>query len=492
MFISNIKTESKTILMREGSAPNIFDVCSLSLLIGPNGSGKTMLLKRIVDFFCGRFNKQINHGLEVELQSREALGKLNAFENWGIIYYSLIPYAPVFGKADNFVDASPRKVSHLDVREIAKHVPLIERFGFRPYLKLQAQLNTHSVINDLISFLFQQDLIDEIFPDHSDFDQLRKVKSYSDFESETFRLRSQAYDVCKRELENRLLHTSDAIVTYAALLVIQKNISKESSRNTIVNVCNIYLGVPFKVDSPFMKNNSHRRRLEVVERVASLFARSVYFDKSKRRKARLNSKPDFFLQIHLDEYLENYSHADYTQYFTANLEGMSSGQAALISQFCRLSGALAKLSRNRKNVLVLIDEGDAFLHLEWQRIYIQQLNQFLAAEKQALRLEALQVIMATHSPILATDVPRQFICQLNEDGSSNAPPLAFAATLHALLNHSFHARTIGEFASQRINELIENLKQGQLSDRDRAIMECIDNPLIQDELKRLIAQGANE
>ncbi|WP_331695799.1 AAA family ATPase [Pseudomonas sp. ZY71] len=493
MLISKIKAESKAIQMREGgSAPNIFDVCSLSLLIGPNGSGKSMLLKRIVDFFCGRFNQQISCGLEVELQNRETLSKLTAFEDWGVIYYSLIPYAPVFGKADNFVDASPRRVSQLDVREIAKHVPLIERFGFRPYLKLQAQLNTNSVINDVIGFLFQEDLISEIFPDHTDFDQLREIKNDSAFDSEIFRMRSQLYSTCRSELIDRLLHTSDTTLTYAALLVIQKIITKESARNTIVSICSTYLGVPLKVDSPFMQNNSHRRRLEGVERVASLLARSDYFDKNKRRKTRLNSKPDFFLEMHLDEYFGGYSHANYTQYFTANLEGMSSGQAALISQFCRLSTALVKVSKVRRNVLVLIDEGDAFLHLEWQRIYIQQLNQFLADEKQALGLEALQVIMTTHSPILATDVPKQFICQLDELGGSGAPPLAFAATLHALLNRSFHARTIGEFASQRINELIENLKQGRFSERDRAIMECIDNPLIQDELKRLMAQGVNE
>ncbi|NWE37638.1 AAA family ATPase, partial [Pseudomonas gingeri] len=143
-------------------------------------------------------------------------------------------------------------------------------------------------------------------------------------------------------------------------------------------------------------------------------------------------------------------------------------------QFCNITAALEKISSKRDNILLLIDEGDAFLHLEWQRLYIQQLNDLLSGTVQSAGVSALQVIMATHSPLLATDVPKQFVCSLNEQQDGKTPK-AFAATLHTLFNQSFKAKTIGEFASQRINEAVENYRNKNPDARDEAVIKSIDN-----------------
>ncbi|CAI3794066.1 hypothetical protein GLGCALEP_00857 [Pseudomonas sp. MM221] len=99
--------------------------------------------------------------------------------------------------------------------------------------------------------------------------------------------------------------------------------------------------------------------------------------------------------------------------------------------------------------------------------------------------------MATHSPLLATDIPKQFICSLDSRDSSE-PPKAFAATLHTIFNHSFNSRTIGEFASQRINEAVISLQNQNLTLRDKLVIQSIDNPIIRREIELLLNQTESE
>lgn len=195
------------------------------------------------------------------------------------------------------------------------------------------------------------------------------------------------------------------------------------------------------------------------------------------------------------------------QLFEIDLPGMSSGQWAIFNQVISLHEAIKEHSqKKRHNLLVLIDEGDAFLHLAWQRRYIWQMNRFLSDCKKKFRIPNLQLIIASHSPMLASDVPGEYVCQLNvcheADGSSPASnddvyltqdqsgmAPAFAAPLHAILNRSFSSVSIGEFAVRRINSTITALNEGTFGKREQYLISIIDDPIIQRELQRLVPQG---
>ncbi|HCD9054574.1 TPA: ATP-binding protein, partial [Klebsiella quasipneumoniae] len=131
-------------------------------------------------------------------------------------------------------------------------------------------------------------------------------------------------------------------------------------------------------------------------------------------------------------------------------------------------------------------EGDAFLHMEWQRKYISSLNKMLGSLKVSLGIEHLQLILATHSPLLATDVPKDFISRLPVENNTLS---GFASPLYILLNESFGTKTIGEFATNKIEKVISKIPENTLTEEDYYIIENIDNPLIKNELERLIMQN---
>jgi predicted ATP-binding protein involved in virulence len=57
------------------------------------------------------------------------------------------------------------------------------------------------------------------------------------------------------------------------------------------------------------------------------------------------------------------------------MNAQSSGEEALIALFAELYEALQYSEKD--NVIIAIDEGDSFLHPEWQRLYVNNIVTFL-------------------------------------------------------------------------------------------------------------------
>jgi hypothetical protein len=83
---------------------------------------------------------------------------------------------------------------------------------------------------------------------------------------------------------------------------------------------------------------------------------------------------------------------------------LSSGQVALLMLFASLGSALANLrSRSVPHVVLVIDEGEMFMHPAWQRKYLQDVMNFIKYYSKSF--EGIHVVMATHSLIVAGDTP---------------------------------------------------------------------------------------
>ena len=79
-MLAEIKIGTKTLILKDQKKANIFDIDSLSLLIGPNGSGKTMILKKLVDYFTGDFNEHVSSEIEVIKTDGEPIGSVDALK----------------------------------------------------------------------------------------------------------------------------------------------------------------------------------------------------------------------------------------------------------------------------------------------------------------------------------------------------------------------------------------------------------------------------
>lgn len=162
--------------------------------------------------------------------------------------------------------------------------------------------------------------------------------------------------------------------------------------------------------------------------------------------------------------------------------GISSGEFLLFSIFARLSYEEKRRStvanyNKPTNVLVLLDEVEVSFHPEWQRRYLRCMLNYLS---DLYSDSYIQIVIATHSPIILSDIPRQNIIYLKKglggniiiDSNKNHSE-TFGANIFRLFNDSFFLDkgAIGEFAKEKLETLLRAIlnKKGNKNDLQKRI-----------------------
>ncbi|MDT3430719.1 hypothetical protein ROV94_07535 [Stenotrophomonas maltophilia] len=158
------------------------------------------------------------------------------------------------------------------------------------------------------------------------------------------------------------------------------------------------------------------------------------------------------------------------------MAGASSGESALFDQFAKIDREVQAVSGQDKDLMILIDEGDAFLHFNWQQKYIKFLDAFV--ERVRCGFESVQIVLTTHSPILMSDVPSGNVIRL---GDFDGPLSTFGAPLERIIGSTVGAGSIGDFAADKISEMIERKRYV-----DPYIVDQIDDRFIRAELRRFL------
>jgi predicted ATP-binding protein involved in virulence len=152
-----------------------------------------------------------------------------------------------------------------------------------------------------------------------------------------------------------------------------------------------------------------------------------------------------------------------------NLE-MSSGERAfqnffswlnLIPTFNKIDNKVP--DRLHDTILLLIDEIDLYLHPEWQRNIIYNIMQEI---KRQFSTYKVQIIFATHSPLVLSDIPRESTIYLSSEDRRSIPDKidnhrqTFGTDIYALLNDAFYLKegSMGKFATIKINNIIKRLE----------------------------------
>lgn len=147
----------------------------------------------------------------------------------------------------------------------------------------------------------------------------------------------------------------------------------------------------------------------------------------------------------------------------ANNRVLSSGEETLLSQFSNFKYYIEKYDikntpifiGNNKNLLILIDEGELTLHPNWQRKYIQSYIDFFKKNKLA---ESVHIIIASHSPFILSDLPKENIIFLEKGIQKEVlkeNEQTFGSNIHTLLSHGFFMENglMGEFSKSKIEEI---------------------------------------
>ncbi|MEE3892815.1 hypothetical protein [Priestia megaterium] len=218
----------------------------------------------------------------------------------------------------------------------------------------------------------------------------------------------------------------------------------------------------------------------------------------------LNNKGLKMVENFLQIYRAMYSRIDF---ITFMWKGISSGEDALLSILSRFYHLRARLVN--KNVIIFLDEGELYLHPEWQRKYIDILTSYL--KRIFSGSKRIQIIFSTNSPLLISDLPNHNIIFLNRFSKGQAHgkcrvenngefPETFAANIHNLMvNGFFMESTIGEFSVKKTNEVIDFLKKSTEEDMDieefifqmkknEAVISLIGEPILRRKLNYMLEE----
>ncbi|CAL2104214.1 putative AbiEii toxin of type IV toxin-antitoxin system [Tenacibaculum sp. 190130A14a] len=173
--------------------------------------------------------------------------------------------------------------------------------------------------------------------------------------------------------------------------------------------------------------------------------------------------------------------------FDVNWLGVSSGHKAYLNIFSLIYHELKRIKR--PNLLLCIDEGDLYLHPQWQIEFFDKLVSVLPE----IFKDNIQIILTSHSPFLLSDLPKQNITIISpnkEIQTLNGNELkteTFAGNIYSLYEEPFFLdkQRISLFAKKKIDEIFEELENKNtliLKDNHEVIKRKIE--LIGDEVIR--------
>ncbi|WP_146194174.1 AAA family ATPase [Brumimicrobium oceani] len=179
--------------------------------------------------------------------------------------------------------------------------------------------------------------------------------------------------------------------------------------------------------------------------------------------------------------------------------GLSSGMKAYLNLYSQLFNTKETINQTiSKSLLICIDEGDLYMHPEWQRSFLNDLIKFINTN---FDNKHIQILLTSHSPFLISDLPKENVLLLDKNGIVNrqlGEESSFGANIHQLFANQFflaNKGTTGAFAKEKIIELsnrISSIKTSELSEIEHLI-EMIGEPILryrlQDKLKEYISEN---
>jgi predicted ATPase len=195
--------------------------------------------------------------------------------------------------------------------------------------------------------------------------------------------------------------------------------------------------------------------------------------------------------------------SDYTRNFiSTNWRNLSSGESALLDLYSRLYFAKvnrldiekAETGKTIEFLYILIDEGEAGFHPQWQSEYLERLLRFI---KLLFIDYQIQLIITSHSPFLVSDLPKENLIFIEKiDGYCKVVPFnedqTFAANIHTLFAHQFFMKNgvIGLFAQNKLKQELSDLLDDKPKDIDEArlrkFIATIGEPVLQKKLTDIL------
>lgn len=139
------------------------------------------------------------------------------------------------------------------------------------------------------------------------------------------------------------------------------------------------------------------------------------------------------------------------------------------------------------NINLVLDEIELYFHPEFQRRFVSDLLKAIGrltlgkfdVSNQFLGINSINILFATHSPFILSDIPSSNILRLKDGKPETVAEKTFGANIHDLLANDFflHESFMGKFAMNLINDLIiqiENKKVEYSREQQNVILQKIE------------------
>ena len=144
--------------------------------------------------------------------------------------------------------------------------------------------------------------------------------------------------------------------------------------------------------------------------------------------------------------------------------GLSSGETAMLNLYSKFYQIYQSIKNSeKKDVLLLIDEADAYFHPQWQKDYVKDT---LYVAEQIFEGFDVQIILSTHSPIMLSDIPKQNVLYLKKEENAGTKVVpreerqeTFGANIFSLFKDTFflEGSGIGSFAEDNLAKLLKRI-----------------------------------
>jgi len=191
---------------------------------------------------------------------------------------------------------------------------------------------------------------------------------------------------------------------------------------------------------------------------------------------------------------------DYPEVIDVEWVGLSSGHKAFLNLFAQIYSTQKRTSQH-DHVIICIDEGDLYLHPEWQREFLNRIVTILPL----IMEKNIQLILTTHSPFLISDLPKENIILIEKNKEGNCEIMTdemelrqtFGANIYDLYKGPFvlEKSTVSEFALRKIKHAIyllkkDNPSKDQLQEVKQVISAIGDEPVFR-KLQQMMKDAEN-
>lgn len=156
-MIRTLSVDGKKLELRDepDDNSNIFDVDSISLLIGENGTGKTYFLNQVINEFKSSHIGAFTGGCEIDFFNVPSYDVKNETRYWGVVYFSPIPFRERYASSKRFIDASPYYGRGIRINNLNESREILEYFKIEPVSQIEYRINTKAILKSILDEVFK-------------------------------------------------------------------------------------------------------------------------------------------------------------------------------------------------------------------------------------------------------------------------------------------------------------------------------------------------